>query len=155
MSYSVSRSLVEAFYKAYAGHDANMVAEFLHDDVKWTISGPVDVLPFCGTRHGKAAVLDLIGRLFPSVFHVFSFVRDATLVDGDRVATLNRILAKNSEDGRVINYRFTHFLRFCDDKVIEYISIIDSFDAVEQVVGHALDVHDDRPVETTGNLLAI
>ena len=59
MTAAVPRALVEAFYKAYAARDAAKVAEFLDDDVEWTISGPVDVLPFCGTRHGKAAVLDL------------------------------------------------------------------------------------------------
>ena len=75
MGASVPRSLVEAFYQAYSAHDAKTVAEFLDDDVEWTISGPVDVLPFCGTRHGKAAVLDIIERLVPHVFCIFSFVR--------------------------------------------------------------------------------
>ena len=154
MNNPVSRSVVEAFYEAYSKHDARKVAEFLHDDVEWTISGPVDVLPFCGTRRGKAAVLDLIGRLFPEVFHVFSFVRDAVLVDGDRVATLNRIKGKHSEDDRVISYRFTHFMRFHDDKVIEYISIIDSFDAAEQVLGHSIAVDDGDP-QTEGDLVAV
>jgi ketosteroid isomerase-like protein len=72
------------FYKAYAARDANKIGEFLDDDVEWTISGPVYVLPFCGTRHGNAAVLDLIDRLVPEVFRVFSFVPDAVLVDGDQ-----------------------------------------------------------------------
>ena len=43
-------------------------AEFFADDVEWTISGPVDVLLFCGTRRGKAAVLDMMERLVPLVF---------------------------------------------------------------------------------------
>ena len=32
MSYSVPRSLVEAFYKAYASRDHDTVADFLDDD---------------------------------------------------------------------------------------------------------------------------
>ena len=121
--------------------------------MEWTISGPVDVLPFCGTRHGKAAVLDLIERLVPEVFRVYSFVPDAMLVDGDRVATLNRLSARSS-DGRVISYRLAHFLRFRDGKVVENISLIDSFDAVEQVLGHPLAVHDSRPADA-GDLIAV
>ena len=138
MSYSVPRSLVETFYKAYAARDLAKVAEFLDDDVSWTISGPVDLLRFCGTRHGKAAVLDMMERVVPEVFHIFSFVHDAMLIDGDRVATLNRLSASLGE--RVVSYRLAHCMRFRDGKVVETLSLIDSFDAVEQVLGHPLTV---------------
>ncbi len=154
MTNPVPRAVVEAFYKAYAERDAAKVAEFLDDDVEWTISGPVDVLPFCGTRHGKAAVLDLIERQVPAVFRVFSFVPDAMLVDGDRAATLNRLSATRNDDGRVISYRLSHFMRFRDGKVVENLSLIDSFDAVEQVLGHPLAVHDGHPADE-GDLIAV
>ena len=138
MSYAVPRAVVEAFYKAYAARDAEKIAEFLDDDVEWTISGPVDYLRFCGTHRGKAAVLDLIGRQVPEVLRVFSFVPDAILVDGDQVAMLSRQSAKRTDDGRVISYRVANFMRFRDGKVIENLSLLDSFDAVEQVLGHPL-----------------
>lgn len=142
MTCAVSRAFVEAFYRAYASRDCERIAPFLDDEVEWTISGPVDVLPFCGRRQGKAAVLDLIERGVTQVFRVFSFVPDAMLVDGDRVATLNRLSARRSEDGRVISYRLAHFIRFRDGKIVENLSLIDSFDAVEQVLGHPLAVHE-------------
>ncbi len=154
MTYAVPRAVVEAFYQAYAARDAEKIAPFLDDNVKWTISGPVDVLPFCGTRHGKAAVIDLIERLVPGVFRVETFVPDAMLVDGDQVATLNRLSARRRDDGRMISYRLAHFMRFRDGKVIENLSLIDSFDAVEQVLGHPLAVRDGAPAHT-GNLVAL
>jgi ketosteroid isomerase-like protein len=135
---------VEAFYEAYIDRDVARIAPFLDDNVEWTISGPVDVLPFCGTRHGKAAVLELIERLVPEVFHVFCFVPSSMLVDGDQAATLNRLWAKRTDDGRVISYRLAHFMRFRDNKVIENLSLLDSFDAVEQVLGHPLGAQADR-----------
>ena len=101
MSYSVSRAVVEAFYRAYASRDVQKVAPFLDDDVEWTISGPVGLLPFCGTHRGKAAVLDLIARQVPAVFRVFSFEPETMLVDGEHVAMLSRQLARRSDDGRV------------------------------------------------------
>lgn len=143
MPQSVSREAIDAFYEAYFYHDAAKVADFLHDDVSWTISGPVGVLPYCGAHRGKAAVLDLVGRVVPSVFRVFSFVRVSTLIDGDRVATLNRLSGRHSGDGRVISYRLAHFMRFRDGKVIENISLMDSYNAVEQLVGHPLTAHDE------------
>jgi ketosteroid isomerase-like protein len=142
MSYCVPRSVAEAFYEAYAARDADKVAEFLDDNVEWTIIGPVDLLPFCGPRYGKAAVVEVIARQVPSVFRIFSFAPDAMLVDGDRVATLWRLAARRNGDARVISYRLAHFMRFRDDKVIENLSLIDSFDAVQQVLGHPLAGHD-------------
>ena len=49
----VPRAVVEAFYRALADRDVGTLATYLDDDVVWTISGPVDILPFCGQRVGK------------------------------------------------------------------------------------------------------
>jgi ketosteroid isomerase-like protein len=154
MGYVVPRAVVEAFYRAYAVRDAAKVAEFLDDNVEWTISGPVDYLPFCGVHRGKADVLDLIGRQVPQVLRVFSFVPDAILIDGDRVAMLSRQSAKRTGDHRVISYRVANFIRFRDGKVIDNLSLLDSFDAVEQVLGHSLAGHEGHSADTD-NLVAV
>lgn len=154
MSYSVPRSLVEAFYAAYAARDIERTAAFIDDDVHWTVSGPVDLLVFCGERRGKAAVLDMMRRQVAEVFDVYSFVTDTMLIEADRVATFNRLSARMGEDGRVISYRLAHFLRFRDGKVVENLSLIDSFDAAEQVLGHPLAGQSDEPAEND-NLVAV
>ncbi|HEY0223990.1 MAG TPA: nuclear transport factor 2 family protein [Pseudolabrys sp.] len=141
MTDAVPRSVFDGFYKAYAVRDAKKVAPFLHDDVTWTVSGPVDVLGFCGTHRGKAKVLDLIENLVPRVLRVFSFVPESILIDGDQAAMLHRQAGKRATDGRVISFRVANFMRFRDGKLIENLSLIDSFDAVEQVLGHPLAVH--------------
>jgi len=154
MAYAVPRAVAETFYKVYAAREIERIAAFLHDDVEWTISGPVDVLPFCGVHRGKADVLDLIKRRVPEVIRVFSFLPDEFLVEGDQVATLNRLSARRTDDGRVISYRVANFIRFRDDKVIENLSLLDSFDAVEQLLGHSLAVHDGEPADE-GYLVAV
>ena len=154
MAYAVPRAVAETFYKVYAAREIEKIAAFLHDDVVWTISGPVDVLPFCGTHRGKADVLDLIKRRVPEVLRVFSFLPDEFLVEGDQVATLNRLSARRTDDGRVISYRVANFIRFRDDKVIENLSLLDSFDAVEQLLGHSLAVHDGQAADE-GCLIAV
>jgi ketosteroid isomerase-like protein len=118
MSGTVSRALVDDFFKVYSTRDPDRLGAFLHDDVVWTISGPVSVISYCGTHRGKAAVLDLILRVVPSVFRFTNHVQESLLIDGDQVAMLNRRLARRSADGRVISYRVANFMRFKDDKVI-------------------------------------
>lgn len=154
MAYSVPRAVVDAFYQAYAARDVEKIAPLLHSNIEWTVSGPMDVLPFCGTFRGKAAVLDLIGNRVPKVLRVFSFVAESMLVEGDRLAMLHRQSGRRSADGRVISYRVGNFIRFLDDKVIANLSLMDSFDAVEQVLGRPLATNGKSPIGD-GNVVAL
>jgi ketosteroid isomerase-like protein len=139
---AVPRAVVDGFYRALADRDMDALARYLDDDVVWTIGGPIDILPFCGQRKGKALVMKLLDRDIPALLTGRRFVPNATLVDGDRAAVFGRLTATKRVGGHAISYRIAHFMRFRDEKVIEYISIIDSFDAVEQMLGRSLDVHD-------------
>ena len=154
MTYEVPRSVVEAFYMVYAARDVKKVAEFLADDAEWTISGPIDLLPFCGSHRGKDNIIDMISRQVPQVLQTFSFVAEAMLVQGDRAAMLSRQSARRTEDGRTMSFRVANFMRFRDGKLVENLSLIDSFDAVEQVLGHPLAPPDGGRGDS-GDLVAV
>src|SRR4051794_6130994 len=154
MSYSVPRTLVEEFYRAYATRDTAKIAPFIHDDVEWTIGGPVDFLPFCGTHRGRADVLDMIENKINAVIRTVSFVPESIVVDGDQVAMLSRQTAKRTNDGCVVRYRVANMMRFCDGKVIENLSLLDSFDAVEQFIGRQLTGRAHAPAGD-GDLVAL
>ena len=156
MTYSVPRSVVDAFYHVYAARDADKIAAFLDDDIEWTISGPVDILPFCGQRVGKDVVMKLLERDIPTLLSSRRFVAKTMLVDvcsSDRAAVLGKLAATKRDGGRAISYRIAHFIQFRDEKVIDYVSIIDSFDAVEQMLGYSLDAYDGYRVD--GNIVTI
>lgn len=121
------------------------------------ISGPVDVLRFCGQRRGKAAALEVISRLIPSTLKVTAFKPETLLVDGDRVAMLGTLSGVTADQDRKFSYRVAYFLRFHNEKVTEFRSIIDSFDAAEQVLGHAIDTSltDAPTLAASGNRIAL
>ncbi len=154
MTNPVPRAVVGAFYRALAMRDMTALAGFLDDDVVWTISGPVDVLPFCGQRCGKDIVMKLLDRDIPTLLSGRRFVPTTMLVDGDRAAVYGKLTAILRDGGRSISYRIAQFIQFRDEKVVEYNSIIDSFDAVEQVLGHALEVHEGQS-PNGGDLVAV
>ena len=143
----VPRAVVEAFYQALADRDLTTLPRYLDDNVVWTISGPVDILPFCGQRSGKDAVMKLLKQDSPTFLSDRRFVPNMMLVDGNNAAVLARLTATKREDGHAISYRIAHFITFNEEKVVEYVSIIDSFDAVEQMLGYNLDAHDGYRVE--------
>jgi ketosteroid isomerase-like protein len=149
---SVTREWVEAFNEAYAGRHMDRLASFLDDDVRWAISGPVDLMPFCGERRGKQAVLDMVGRVAPRQFAVVSFTPELVLIDGDRASTLCRATGNRVTNGHTIGWRVAQFMRFQDGKILEYCSVIDSFDAAEQVLGHPIEL---APGECTAHCEAL
>ena len=137
---TVSRQTVQAFYQAYAKRDLTRLADLIDDEVDWTITGPVDLMRFCGTRRGKAEVLALFAAQMPDAFKITGFVPDTLLIDGDRAAMLGRLSGVRLDSGRKISYQVAHFVRFRDHKVIEFRSLIDSFDAAEQLLGRPLEL---------------
>lgn len=140
MTSPVSRSVIDAFYKALASRDPAKIAPFLDEDVEWMIVGPVDLFEFCGLRRGKAAVIDLYQNIIPSVIEITCFTTEIILVDGDRAASFNRLTGVQCASDRTISYRTANFLRFRNDKVVEFRAVIDSFDAAEQMLGHPIDL---------------
>lgn len=154
----VDRALVEAYFDAFAARDTEAFAAFLHDDVRWMISGPIDVIPYCGVHHGKAAVIDVMARRARNVLGVTKIVREHFLVQGNRGAALTHLTATLTADGRTISYRIANFFRFQDGKLIENVSLMDSFDAAEQVLGHNIDLAvdvDDAPPLANGNIVGL
>ena len=67
MTTGTSRELVEAYFKALLSRDPLRIAQILHDDIEWSLGGPIDLLPFCGQRSGRNAVVETLVRHVPSV----------------------------------------------------------------------------------------
>jgi len=140
MTNTVSRQLVQDFYQARLSRDPARIAPLLDDDVTWSISGPIDVIPFCGERHGKDAVIDAIVRLVPTLLTVTKLEFEELLIEGDRAAGITRLTAIQTGTGRVISYQRADFFRFRDNRVTSYRAILDSLDFAEQVLGHPIDL---------------
>ena len=140
MSVIISKQHVRDFYDARMSRDPGIIAPFLADDVEWSITGPVDLIPFCGQWRGKAAAIDVMCRVAPSCITVRNFTIDELLVDDNRAAVFNHITSTQNRTGRTISYQRAEFFAFRDGKIAVYRSIMDSFDIAEQVLGHEIDI---------------
>lgn len=159
MTQSVSPSVVQAFYQAYASRNAERIAPFVADRVKWTIVGPSQIFPFCGEHHGKAAVLRLFNEVFPRVIQFRQLEPEIMLIDGDRAAAFIKITGYLHNSGRVITYHCGQFVHFEDDRVVCFHSIIDSFDAAQQALGYQIDpMHEPArrtPIDPDSTIVAL
>lgn len=139
MPQTVSRDQVLAFYRAYSQRDLATIEAFLDENVHWIVNGPVDVLPYCGERHTRAEVMRQLREAVPQVFRKRQFDIERILIDGNATAVLAR-LSGVKHDGRAVCFRLSHFAEFRDGHVVSLMSIIDSFNAVEQITGQTIDL---------------
>ena len=131
------RANVRELYSAYGRRDFERVAALIHDDIDWVIYAPISVFPFAGPRHGRAAVLAAMGEI-AGYFSLESYKPEVMLVDGSRAALMSDVGYRQRSTGRVLRIRVAGFLRWQDDRLIEYREFVDSFDAVEQALGREL-----------------
>jgi ketosteroid isomerase-like protein len=155
MGESLSRASVQAFYEALASRDPVRVAQHLPDDVAWPMSGPVDLLVFCGYRRGQAAVADCIGRLVPSMLSVKRFEQEEIVIDGDTAAVITNVTSVQKDTGRVLSYQTAVFLVFRDGKVASVKGVADTFDLAEQVVGHRIDAYREPHLPVSKDVVAL
>ena len=153
MTTEITRALAKQFYKASAQRDTEGILALIADDVDWLVQGPVDVFPFFGQRHGKAAVLEGY-REIARKLEITGYQVESLLADGDRAAALIRITAIVRATSKVMSFRTTQFSRFRDGKMIEMRGVLDSFDMVEQTIGRALDVPGKGQRAEVGHLAA-
>ncbi len=134
-----TQATVKELYGAYTKRDFRRVAELLHDDIDWVIYGPIQVFPFAGLRRGRIAVLQAIGTIAES-YSLERHAIDVMIVSGDRAAVMADVSFRQRATDRTLRFRVANFLRIQDDRLIEFREFADSFDQVEQAVGHVVEL---------------
>jgi uncharacterized protein len=86
---------VQQIYEAFSRGDTDAILHVLAEDVEWHQPGPTDVLPWAGTRHGRAQV----GQFFTAVGETLEFLQFEPrefLAQGEKVVVFGyeRALAK-------------------------------------------------------------
>ncbi|MBI4275400.1 MAG: nuclear transport factor 2 family protein [Rhizobiales bacterium] len=152
---TLSRRFIEGFYAAYISREPARIGPLLDENVEWSISGPVELLGFFGPRRGKAAILELVTSIVPRFMDLRGFEIEELLIHNDRVAAFNRLHAVQCKTGRLIAYRCAHFMHFRNSRLVSLHAVCDSFDAAEQMVGHAINVGETGEHRPAGDLIAI
>jgi ketosteroid isomerase-like protein len=132
------RTLAEAFYQASAERDIDRALSLIAEDVDWLVQGPVDFFAFFGQRRGRSAVLEGYAEIARHL-RITAYKVEALLVEGDRAAALIRLAAVVRATGKVMTVRTSQFSRFRDGQIAEMRAVVDTYDMIEQTVGHPFD----------------
>jgi ketosteroid isomerase-like protein len=139
MAASATHAILHELHDAYERRDLERVAALIHDDIDWIIYGPVTVFPFAGPRRGRAAVLKALAGIAER-YTVESYKREIVIVEGDRAAVISDVSFTQRATERMLRFRVANFLRFQDGRLIEFREFVNSFDVVEQALGHELKI---------------
>ena len=137
MTEESTRTAVHDLYQAYAKGDGARVAELIDDNIDWVMHGPMDIFPFAGHRQGKAAVLEALAAMARD-YLLERYVPQVMVVDGDAAAVLSDVAFRQRSTDRMISFHIADFLRFRDGRVVEFREFSNTFDVVEQALGHVI-----------------
>jgi hypothetical protein len=139
MSDHPMRGFARAFCDALSMREPVRIASLIHDDIDWTVFGPVELFPFFGHRKGKAAVIAMLGRM-SEVLQLRGCETERFLVEGSNAASMMRLTARDLRSGRTLSLRLALFAQFSGDTLMVLRVVFDTFDVVEQALGRHIDL---------------
>jgi ketosteroid isomerase-like protein len=126
-----------AMHRAINERQHEDLEALIDDDVDWAIYGPIDMFPFLGARRGKAAVLEVIRQIAENV-RVHRSERESVMLGEDSAASMMRYSLTALDSNKPISLRLAHFARFKAGRLVSIRVLIDTFDLVEQTLGHPI-----------------
>jgi ketosteroid isomerase-like protein len=132
-------ALAPAFRDALENRSTEHIAALLDDDIDWAIFGPIDMFPFLGARQGKEAVIEVLTRIADN-FRLNKFDREITVLAEDSASTLVKCSFTANDNDKPISLRVANFFRFNEGRLAKMRTLMDTFDLVEQVLGHPINL---------------
>ena len=126
-----------ALYRAINERQREDLEALIDDEIDWAIYGPIDMFPFFGARHGKAAVLEVIRQIADN-FRVHRFDRESIMLGVDSASSMMRYSLTVLDSHKPVNLRIAHFARFRAGRLFSLRVLVDTSDLVEQALGRPI-----------------
>ena len=138
MSISLKKRIYQ-IYEAFSAGRFDLLADVFDENVDFITNAPIEVFPYLGRRVGRAEVVKTLQSVH-SEFEALSFLPIWMVTEKDTAGVILSVHATQKETGRIVRFFAAHFLRFRNDRIAEYRAIMDSLEAVEQVLGREFDL---------------
>ena len=126
-----------ALHRAINERQREDLESVIDEDVDWAIYGPIDMFPFLGARHGKAAVLDVIKQIAENV-RIRRFDRESIMLGVESAASMLRYSLTMLDANKPISLRIAHFAQFRAGRLMRIRILLDTFELVEQALGQPI-----------------
>jgi ketosteroid isomerase-like protein len=129
--------LARALHRAINDRQLEDLESIIDEDVDWTIYGPIDMFPFFGARHGRAAVFEVIRQIADNV-QVHRFDRESIMLGSESGSSMMRYSLTLLDSNKPISLRLAQFAQFKAGRLTSIRILVDTFDLVEQALGHPI-----------------
>ena len=136
MSELLRKRLFE-LYSAYAEGRIDEVLREFDDGVVMTSYAPVDVFPYLGRKQGKAAVAATM-KTAHAEFDYLAYQPIFMVTEQEDAAVIVLARLRQRATDRIIQLFIADFIRFDKGRIVEIREFMDSFDAVQQVLGREI-----------------
>jgi ketosteroid isomerase-like protein len=126
-----------ALHRAINDRQYEDLGGLIDEDVDWAVYGPIDIFPFFGARHGKAAVLEVIRQVAENV-RVHRFDRESIMLGVDSASSMMRYSLTALDSNKPISLRLAQFAQFRAGRLSSIRILVDTFDLVEQALGRPI-----------------
>ena len=138
------RERIYEIYKTFSDGQFDVLSDMFDERVDFMSNAPHEVFPYLGRLLGRAAVMKGLTAVHQE-FEPVLFVPLRIILDNDQSAgVVVSIELKQRATGRMIRLFAAHFLRFQDNRIVEYRAFLDTFEAVQQVLGREIDLNETR-----------
>lgn len=132
------RARIYDLYTAYGKGRFDFVLNYFDDRAEFISYAPVDVFPYLGRQRGKAAIAQTMKKVHAEFEHL-TYQPIFMVVEKDDAGVIVMVRLRQRSTDRIIQLLTAHFIRFRDGRIIELREFMDSFDAVQQVLGREID----------------
>jgi len=133
------RTRLYELYAAYAEGRIDDALTSFGDEVTMISYAPVDVFPYLGRKQGKAAIAATM-RSAHSEFEYLGYTPVFMVTENETAAAIVLARLRQRTTGRIIQLFVADFFRLENDRIVELREFMDSFDAVQQVLGREIEL---------------
>jgi ketosteroid isomerase-like protein len=126
-----------ALHRAINERQREDLEDLIDEEVNWAMYGPIDMFPFFGARHGKAAVLEVIRQVADNI-RVHRFDRESIMLGVESASSMLRYSLTMLDANKPISLRIAHFAQFRAGRLTNIRILVDTFDLVEQALGRPI-----------------
>lgn len=137
MNNQQSEKCVRAFLDSYYAGDVARMEACCADAFVSLTHAPVEIFPHLGFHQGKNWIAQAI-RIQQERYSERRYTLEFIIADETQAATLTQAALIKRSDQRVITLYVGEFFTLRDGLVTEHRSMFDSFDLVQQLLGHDL-----------------
>ena len=133
------RERIYEIYKTFSEGDFNRLGDMFDENVDFISNAPIEIFPYLGRRIGRAEVIKALSAVH-SEFEAIEYLPLRILVEDQTAGLIVSINLTQRKTKRIMRFFSANFLRFRDNRIVEYRAFLDSFEAAQQVLGREFNV---------------